>query len=59
MPPDLVPACEKGRGLKVEDVLKAAWSVFHLLDVPLLGVAFGLSKVEKASNSMTQQVSFR
>lgn len=59
MPPDQVPACEKGRGMKVEAVLEAAWSVFHSLDVPLLGVAFGPSKVEEASNSMARQVSFR
>lgn len=59
MPPDQVPACEKGQGLKVEDVLEAARSVFHALDVPLLGVAFGPSKIEKVSDSMTRQVSFR
>ena len=59
MLPDQVPACEKGRGLKVEDILEAARSVRDSLDVPLLGVAFGPSKVEEASNSMTRQVSFR
>lgn len=59
MPPDQVPASEKGRGLKAEDVLEAARSVRDSLDVLILGVAFGPSKVEKSSNSATRQVSSR
>lgn len=59
MPPDQVPACKKSQGLKAEDVLEAARSVRDSLDVLILGVAFGPSKVEKSSNSVTRQVSSR